>query len=43
MKILLLMFKNKNVGKEVVKFYLVTERAEDAIFNEWRHCDCCFV
>jgi len=43
MKILLHMFRNENFGTEVMKFYLVTECAEGAIFNQWRQCDCCFV
>jgi hypothetical protein len=42
-KTLLHMFRNENVGTEDMKFYLVTECAEDAIFNEWRQCDFCFV
>jgi hypothetical protein len=36
MKILFHMFRNENVGTEVVKFYLVTECAKYAVFNEWR-------
>jgi len=37
------MFRNANVGTEVMKFYLVAECAKGAIFNEWRQYDRCFV
>jgi hypothetical protein len=29
------MFKNKNVEKEVLEYYLVIEYAKDALLNDW--------
>jgi len=42
-KTLWYMFRNENVWKGVLKFYLVTECAKYAVLNEWRKCDCSFM